>query len=424
MRLWMRMSVFILVISTDFAFATAVGSPLTLGEAIARVLENNPHLQAADFDAQAAAERIRQQGQARPYELGVELENLAGTGEASGVSGLETTLSLGRVLEIGDKARWRGEVAELEAGVLRHEQDARRLELLAETAQRFLTLARVQAERKLAQERVDLMRRTLQSVERRHRVGKAPAAERSKVRIELARAELALEETGHLLINGRRELSVMWGEFQPDFERTQADIFHLDAEPDFASLDQRIENNPAVARLATQQRLSKARLSLAKTRVRSDLDLRAGVRHLNAPNDVGLVLSLRMPLGSAGRASPYVSEAEALAGREQLLAQDQHLVLRSTLAGLHQELLHARDRFEVYEDDIIPAAEKALQDYRQGYVVGRYSLLELTAAQETLLEARLEYLSSAADHHSARIEIDRLIGTAPLNGVSTTGVSQ
>jgi cobalt-zinc-cadmium efflux system outer membrane protein len=402
----MRIAVFILVISTDFAFATAVDSPLTLGEAIARVLENNPHLQAADFDAQAAAERIRQQGQARPYELGVELENLAGTGEVSGVSGLETTLSLGRVLELGDKARWRGEVAELEAGVLRHEQDAQRLELLAETAQRFLTLARVQAERKL------------------HRVGKAPAAERSKVQIDLARAELAMKETRHLLMSGRRELSVMWGEFQPDFENVQADIFHLDAEPDFTSLDLRIEHNPAVARLATRQRLSKARLLLAKTRGRSDLDLRAGVRHLNDSDDVGVVLSLSMPLGSAGRASPYVDEAEALAERERLMAQDQHLSLRATLSALHQELLRARDRFEAYQNSIIPEAEKALHDYSQGYAVGRYSLLELTAAQQTLLESRLEFLSSAADHHGARIEIDRLIGTAPLNGVPPTGVSQ
>ena len=294
---------------------------------------------------------------------------------------------------------------------------------MSETAQHFLALARVQAERKLAQERVELMQRTLQSVEQRYRVGKAPAAERSKARIGLAQAELALEETAHLLINGRRELSVMWGEFQPDFENVQAAIFQLGAEPDFASLDRYIENNPAVARLATQQRLSKARLLLAKTRGRSDLDLRAGVRHLNDSDDVGLVLSLRMPLGSAGRASPYVGEAEALAERERLLAQGQHLELRATLSALYQELLHARDRFEIYEDSIIPEAEKALQHYSQGYAAGRYSLLELTAAQETLLESRLESLSSAAEHHSARIEIDRLIGTAPLNGASLQGVS-
>jgi cobalt-zinc-cadmium efflux system outer membrane protein len=424
MRCWTWIYIFALLVNAGNAYANAVDVPLTLTEAIARVLEQNPQLQAAGFDARAAAERIRQQSQVMPYELGVELENLAGSGDISGVRGLETTLSLGRVLESGNKAQRRGEVADLEAGVLRHEQDARRLDLLAETAQHFLTLARVQAERELAQQRVELMQRTLQSVEQRYRIGKAPAAERSKARIELAQAELALEETGHLLINGRRELSVMWGEFQPDYKTVQADIFRLDADPEFASLDRHIENNPAVARLATRQRLSQARLLLAKTRGRPDLDLRAGVRHLNDSDDVGVVLSLSMPLGSAGRASPHVSEAEALAERERLMAQGQHLALRNALSALYQELLHARDRFEVYRDSIIPEAEKALQDYSQGYAVGRYSLLELMAAQETLLESRLESLSSVADHHSARIEIDRLIGVAPFNGANPTGVFQ
>jgi cobalt-zinc-cadmium efflux system outer membrane protein len=420
-RTWIY--IFALMLCTEFAFANAVGSPLTLAEAIARVLEHSPQLKAADFDTRAAAQRVRQQSQASPYELGVDMENLAGSGDFSGTDRLETSLSLGRVLEAGNKVQRRSEIATLEAGVLRYEQDARRLDLLAETAQRFLTLARVQAERGLAAEHVELMQHTLQSVEQRYRIGKATAADRSKARISLAQAELALEETDHQLINGRRELSVMWGDFHPDFETAQADIFSLGTEQDFAYLDRHIENNPAVVRLATEQRLSKARLLLALSRARPDLDLRAGVRHLNGPDDVALVLSMNMPLGSAGRARPYVDEAEAVVEREQLSAQEQRLALRATLSALHQELLHARDRFEIYRETIIPEAEKALQDYRKGYAVGRYSLLELTAAQEKLLESRLEYLSSAADHHGTRIEIDRLIGTAPLNGASLQGVS-
>jgi outer membrane protein, heavy metal efflux system len=125
-----------------------------------------------------------------------------------------------------------------------------------------------------------------------------------------------------------------------------------------------------------------------------------------------------MPIGSAGRSSAYVIEAESLAAREPLLAQDQRLALRATLFGLHQELVHARDRFETYERRIIPAADKALADYSQGYAAGRYSLLELSAAQDTLLEARAEALSAAAEHHAVSIEIDRLIGVVPVNGVS------
>ncbi len=422
MRRWTMIYILAAALAANAGFACAAGSALTLAEAIARVLERNPQLQAADFDAQAAAEQIRQQAQASPYELGVELENVAGSGDISGVSGMETTLSLGRVLETGNKPHYRGEVAKLEAGILRHEQDALRLDLLAATAQHFLSLARVQAERELARERLELMQQTLEAVEQRHRIGKVPAAELSRVQIDVASAELALEETAHQLINGRRALSVMWGAFDPDFDSVQSDLFSLDAEPEFASLDRRIENNPSVAQLATQQRLASARLLLAEVGARPDPELRAGLRHLNESDDVGMVLSLRMPLGSAGRATPFVDEARARAAGGELLAQYRKLALRTTLSALFQEMLHARDRFEVYQGSIIPAAEKALQDYSAGYAVGRYSLLELTAARETLLEARLETLSSVVDHHTARIEIDRLVGTVPLEGQSAKGV--
>lgn len=418
MRFWIALLSLVAAWSAPVIAADTAQPPLTLSQALARVLEANPQLQAADFDARAAAARIRQQGQSTPYTLGVELENFAGSGDSSGVRELETTLSLGRVLELGDKARQRGDVATLEAGLLRHDQDAQRLDLLAETVRRFLALARAQADRDLAGQRVALMQRMAESVERRHRLGKAPAAERSRAQIELARAELALEETEHLLGNGRHRLAVMWGAFPPDVAAVQADVFRLEPEPAFAALDQAIERNPALARLATVERLGAARVALAQTRARPDPELSAGVRHLNASDDVGMVLSLRLPLGSAGRAAAHISEAEALAAREPLLAQDRRLALRATLYGLHQELRHARDRFETYRNRVIPAAEQAVSDYSEGYAAGRYSLLELSAAQTTLLETRSEVLSAAIEHHAARIEIDRLVGAEPVKGVT------
>ena len=72
-------------------------------------------------------------------------------------------------------------------------------------------------------------------------------------------------------------------------------------------------------------------------------------------------------------------------------------------------LYHKRTRDE--------AAEQALGDYTRGYNAGRYSLLELTQAQETLLQARLEALDAAGDHHENRIQIDRLVGTDLVSGV-------
>lgn len=418
MRFLLGACALIWVVSATAASNMAAETPLTMSQVIALVLENNPQLQAAGFDSRAAAARVRQRSQTSPWELGVKFENLAGGDKASDSNNLETTLSLGRVLELGNKAHLRGEVARFELGVLRHEQDAQRLDLLANAARRFLNIVQVQGERDLGEERVALMRRTLQAVERRYEIGKAPEVERSRVQINLAKAELALEETDHLLANGRRQLSVLWGELEPGFSSAQADLFQIHDEPDYATLEQRIEQNPVLARLATAERLANARLQLARAKRNSDVNIEVGMRHFNASDDLGLNLSMRIPLGSGGRARPYVSEAENLQQRKPLLAQQKRLALRATLFEFHQELLHARDRLTVYQQRIIPAAEKALADYSRGYTAGRYSLWELTSAQEVLLEARREILSAATEHHMIGIEIIRLIGATPATGVN------
>lgn len=409
MRLWI--GAFSLIWAVGATAAPAPNAPLTLGRAIALVLDNNPQLQAADFNAKAAAARIRQQMQGTPWQVGASLENFGGTGQADGIDQLESTLSLGRVLELGNKPALRGEIATLQAGLLRHQQDAQRLDLLAEAATRFLSIARAQQTRELAADQVTVMQRTLRAVQRRANAGKASAAEIGRAQIGLARAELASEESEHLLAIGRRQLAAMWGEFQPNFTTVKADLYRLSPDPDFATLEKALERNPALIRLATVERLADARRRLARAARRPDLDVAAGVRHYNATNDVGLTLSVRVPLGTRERAQPYEDEARELAAREPLLARDQRLALRSTLYGLFQELKHDRDRFNAMQNRVLPAAEKSLAGFSRGYAAGRYSLLEFTQSQETLLQARLELLDAAADHHETLIQIERLIGS-------------
>ena len=72
---------------------------------------------------------------------------------------------------------------------------------------------------------------------------------------------------------------------------------------------------------------------------------------------------------------------------------------------------------------IIPQATSVLKDYEKGYAAGRYSFLELTEAQNTLIESRLEAIMTAADYHRYQIELDRLTG-AGLNNESTSGANQ
>ena len=396
--------------------ASSIDGDLTLDEVIARVLERNPTLQAADYDTRAAAARIRQAAQTNPWRAGLEFENFAGSGTTSGTDALEATLSLSRVLQTGNQPQLRGELAKEEAALLDSEQNAQRLDVLAESAQRFVAVAAAQERAQVARDALTAARHSLEIVERRVQAGRAANAERSTAAIELARAELELAATDSELLSARQALASTWGDTQAGFSRVSAELYELPAQVPFARLEAALASNPDLVRFATAERINTARVRLARAGRRPDIELAAGVRYLNEPDDTALVLSASVPLGTPRRAESVIVEAEELMLREPLAYEKRRLALHSTLFTLHQQLLLDRAAMITLRKRIIPAAEQALTEYRRGYSAGRYAWLELVTAQNTLRESRAELLDRAASYHLSRVEIDRLTGGTLMTG--------
>ena len=105
-----------------------------------------------------------------------------------------------------------------------------------------------------------------------------------------------------------------------------------------------------------------------------------------------------------------------MALRDPFVYEQRYLLLYSTLFELHQEIKHAIDAVTALRKTIIPQAKQALKDYEKGYAAGRYSFLELTEAQQLLIDLKLEMVIAASDYHRYHIEIDRLTGAGLSTG--------
>jgi cobalt-zinc-cadmium efflux system outer membrane protein len=411
-RLCLLLIIFGFADSFENANAASDLRAITLEDAIILVLEKNPVLIAADYEAGAAAARIRQARLAKSYSVNIGVENFAGSGAFTGFSGAETTLSIARVLERGEKPRWRGELAEVQASLLRTSQDARRLDLVAETARRFIHLVSDQENLQITKEALLLSQRTQNAVGQRVAAGKTGVAERHMVDITVARAKLELEHAEHELESSRLKLSTLWGETQPGFATVQADLYLINPVEEFNNLASLIDRNPDLVLLATNQRLDEARMALAQSGQQPDIELSGGVRYLGITDDVALVMTASIPLGSGKRAENLMEESRQSGLAKPFLYEQKRLTLYATLFEIYQELLHAQTAVESYRQQIIPSAEQALAEYDTGFSAGRYSLLELSAAQRVLLNARFESAKAAADFHRNQVEIERLTGTA------------
>ena len=390
-------------------------SQLTLEQAIINVLEHSPVLKAADYESKAAAARIRMAKLSPRYHGSIELENFAGSGLFSGVDALETTLSLSKVLELGNKANLRGDLSNNKAMLLRNEHDSKRLDVLAETTKRFIDVVTNQQRLVNANDSIAIAKRTKKLVAKRVKAGRSPTVELRRTEIALARSRLELEHAKHKLEAARIKLVTLWGEMpqsatQISFTTAKADLFKFEPLEPFESLVTLLESNPDLVRFATEKRLAQTRTLLAKSTGQSDLEISGGLRHFNISDDTALVLSLNIPFGSSSRATSSIQESEIMVQREPLIYQQQRLTLYATLFELHQEVKHASDAVNALRETIIPQAKQALKDYEKGYAAGRYSFFELTEAQKLLLELKLEAIVAASDYHRHFIEIDRLTG--------------
>jgi cobalt-zinc-cadmium efflux system outer membrane protein len=80
------------------------------------------------------------------------------------------------------------------------------------------------------------------------------------------------------------------------------------------------------------------------------------------------------------------------------------------LTDAYEGLVSAYDEAIVLRDVMVPAAETTFEGTSDGFVRGRYGYLEVLDVQRTLFELKSQYVEALAAYHSARADVERLIG--------------
>jgi cobalt-zinc-cadmium efflux system outer membrane protein len=387
-------------------------APLTLPRAVELAMEHNVQLKATG--AARGAERARGDAStlAPQHRIGAEFENFAGSGDLNGVDSLESTLSLSSTLELGGKRERRRDVAASRLDVIDAEQHARRLDVAAAVAHRYVDVARSESLVKSGRDNIAIAERIVDAVRARATAARASRAEVARAEIALTRARLDEQAAEGALRSARVALSVLWDQTEPDFGATTGDLYRLPRYEAFALLIARLDQNPDLMVFASQIRLADARGRLAESARRADLAWSAGVRRFEHPADQAFVIGVELPLGSTPRAEPLQREAAAERDRLQFEAQARRLELHATLFTAYQQLDQAHSAVTTLREQSTPLAEEALQLSEDGYRNGRYSLLELTDAQLQLLNVRAQSIAAAADFFGVLIEVRRITGEA------------
>lgn len=329
----------------DESVQAPIRETLTLEDTIRMTLANNPSLYEFEFKQRVIDGESKTAALKPALSAGVELENLLGTGEVSGIKELEVTLTLSSVLQLNDKPAARLNVLSERRIQQDVEKQIRTLDILGELNRRYIKVLVLQASLEVIKDAETLALYTLNAVTKRVEAGASPLLEQKRAQAALAQAKLDVSLAQQDLRFGLRSLSIMWGEQTPSFKRVEGDLFAFNKIASFDALAVAIQSGPHINLFAKQSRVQAAQLRLAQANNLADIEWSAGLRRMQGIDETALVAGISVSLFQKER---NLGEYEAHRARLDAIELQKQSNLRSLLHSVNQALgEHTRALLEV-----------------------------------------------------------------------------
>lgn len=385
-------------------------SAITLRDAMEATLRLHPQLRRFPLRRESIAGDLEVAGLRPPLTVNAGVEDAVGSGNLSGLNSAEFTLSLSRIIELGDKRSARIAVADSRINLLETELEISELDLLAEVTYRFINVVAAQARVDMQRQAREMIEETMMFLEPLVQAGRAPEFELGRVRARLSNARTAERQAETNLEAARVLLSTMWQSQSPEFSIANADLFEVGELGSINSLLIALLDNPSIQMYASQGRLLEARLKEAQAQEGLNVQWTAGIRHLKEINDTGLVFNFSIPLGAQKRAYGGIRTAQANLAELEFTREETLNAMRGQLISLHLQLGQSLFQVGVLQNEVLPELTSVLEQTRIFYEAGNYSYVELISAQREFLDAQFSLINSAANAHRLRTEIERLSG--------------
>ena len=381
----------------------AESKTLTLQQTLELARQNSPELRAARLHSQAAEKGVGAAGLWKNPTLEFEAEGLGWDNDL--FSEGEYTIGLKQEFQRGGKQKKERAVAAQSVGVASQAILEKELELSIDVQRAFIELMFQQESGKVREEQEELGRAFVKVAKKRHNVG--GGSELAVVQAELALEEIILSQTccfGDLLA-AKEALAALIGIPMAELAEVTSPYYELES---LAALSV-AESSPSLRRLEAEAEKLRAEAQWAKAQDSANIFLGAGYRYEAAIEANSLVFSASMPLsfskrGRVEHAAGMLSADAVQAERDEVRRKLQQEL--STGLALYSG---AMAEVDLTKKNLIPKATQAYELSRDGYNAGRFSWLELIAAQQNLADIRIRSIESLRDAHLARAQLSKFI---------------
>ncbi|TXH47867.1 MAG: TolC family protein [Desulfurellales bacterium] len=398
------------MLAAPWLASTAQSQTLTLRAALSRALAASPRLTAAERDVGIASGQRIQAGTLINPELSYEQDNSFGSGIYRGTRSAETTLQISQLFELWGKREARIAAGAAGVDVAAIQRQAVRLEVLSETAIAFLSVLGLQRRIQILDEQVAAIDRLTPLLQRRVDAGASSPAETGRAEVASALVKADRERVKASLSSARRELAVLMGDTSPRFTAVSGRLDTTGRPPAFQAVVSAIEANPQLARWTAVYAQRNAELLLARLKPYPDARLAAGWRHFNETNDDAVRLTLSVPIPVFDQNQGNILSAQESLAKTRAEREANRNTLIVVAGRAYDSLQGALRELSILRELAIPKARAAADAISEGYVQGRYTLLEVLDAQASLAQALLRQQEARQNFHVAVATIEGLVG--------------
>ena len=376
--------------------------PLTLEQALELARNYSPELRAARMYVQSAEKDIASAGTWKNPKLALEAEGIGWDNDL--FSEGEYTVGLSQEFQRGGKQGKERNTAFKAVDVAGYALAEKTVGLVDAVREAFIEVVYLQESGKVQAEQEELGRAFVEVAKRRHEVGVGSE-------LEMVQAELELEKTLFAqtcclgeLIAAQEKLASLVGIPVKELPELIASYFDLE----ILGTQVLDDAHPTLRRMGAEAERVRAEAQWAKSKDTSNVILGGGYKYEEAGEVNTFVFSAKIPLsfnkrGRAEYAAGLLRTDAVLAEREEMRRR-----LQSELSEATALYKGAVAQAEMGRGKLIPKAMQAYELSRAGYEAGRFSWLELIAAQQHLADIRIGYIEALKEAHLARIKILKL----------------
>ena len=371
------------------------------------VRQKNPEILKLPLLHQAAISDIRQANRSPNPKLELEMENYGGNSNDFEQS--ETTISVSREFELGDKRQSRTDIASSKKDILEQRAVISRNKILANAKRAYVRLLQRESLVKLNEEYLQQTTELVAEVKRMHSAGAILESAKTLAELELERIELQRKNSLAELNIARYQLSSFWGGDITETYQISGDLKTSTAKQYLTNID--LKNSPHLKLAKLNRVIAQQQFAMEKSKSIPNIELGVGYRRIEESETNTFLGTFSVDLPIANSNSDAIASAKQTAQATNFKEQAVLLKLEQQKSVLQLRLQNLVQQKNALATRLIASGEKALEQNKQAYRKGRVDIGQVLDSLQSLTESKKLYLDTLTEISNTTITIDELTGS-------------